>query len=102
MPFKPEDFQTIAAGSGDVKLGPNGAQGDILARLVIVPVNLAPGAVTIKDSSGGGAIIILPGGAASLTELKPITVELLARSKAGAWHVNCGADVTAIAVGRFT
>lgn len=102
MPFKPEDFQTIAAGSGDTKLGPNGVKGDILMRLVIIPATLAPGVVTIKDSSGGSAITVLPGGAASLTELKPITVELQIRSKVGAWHVATGANVSVIAVGRFS
>lgn len=95
------DFETVAASQTAQVMGPSGAKGDILRRLVIVPASGSPGAVAIKDGSAD-AITVFAGGTNSLTELKPIVVELDAISVVGAWQVTTGANVSVIAVGRFS
>ena len=94
------NYETVAASQTAQVLGLNGAQGDYLQRLIIVPSSLSPGVVTILDNAT--SINVLPGGASSLTELKPITVEIGAYSVSGAWKVTTGANVSVIAVGTFT
>lgn len=95
------DYETVAAAQTDQALGPVGKTGDILDRLIIVPASVSPGAVSIKDG-GGSAIVVFPGGTNSLTELKPFVVELRLRSRAGAWSVTTGSNVSAIAAGKFS
>lgn len=98
----PDQYETVAASQTDQVLGSTGSIGDVLHRLIIIPGTTSPGAVSVQDSTAGAAITIFPGGATSVTELKPITVELNMESTAGKWCVTTGANVTAIAVGRFT
>lgn len=95
------DYETVAASASDQALGATGAAGDRLDSLLIVPATTSPGAVSIKDG-GGSAITVFPGGAVSLTELRPILIKLGIKSLSGAWKVTTGADVSAIAVGEFT
>lgn len=96
-----DDWETVAASQTDQVIGATGAAGDLLAAVVIVPGTTSPGAVSIKDG-GGSAITIFTGGATSVADLKPIRVDLGLRSVAGAWKVTTGANVTALAVGKFT
>jgi hypothetical protein len=93
-------YETVAASQTDQVLGTNGAIGDCLDTLIIVPATTSPGAVSIKDGSGS-AITVFTGGATSVADLAPITVALNAKSAAGAWKVTTGANVSVIAVGRF-
>lgn len=95
-------YETVAASQTDQALGPTGAVGDELHRLVIIPGTTSPGAVSVQDSTAGAAITIFPGGASSVTELRPMIVDLDMTSTAGKWFITTGANVTAIAVGRFT
>lgn len=106
MIFEPYDYETVAASQTDQVLGPTGNKGDVLARLIIVPASTSPGAVDIQDGDLT-AVNVFPGGASSLTELRPIVVELNVRSQdtdagGGGWSVTTGADVSVIAIGRFT
>lgn len=96
------NYETVAASATDQVLGATGAAGDILAGLVIVPATTAPGAVSIKDGAGS-AITVFTGGAASVTELRPIFVDLgnIAATGAG-WKVTTGANVSVLAIGAFT
>lgn len=94
-------YETVAASQSDQVLGTTGAAGDCLAGLLIVPATLSPGAVSIKDGSGS-AITVFPGGASSLTELKPLHIPLNAISTSGAWKVTTGTNVSVIATGQFT
>lgn len=94
-------YETVAASQTTQALGAVGKSGDILERLVIIPATTSPGAVAIKDGSLD-AVTVFTGGASSVSELRPIVIELRARSVSGAWQVTTGANVTAIAVGKFS
>lgn len=98
---KDGDYEKVAASASDQALGATGATGDYLDKLIIIPATVNAGAVSIKDG-GGSAITIFPGGTASLTELRPMTVSVEAVSTGGAWKVTTGADVSVLAVGKFT
>lgn len=98
------DYQEVAASATKTVLAGQkgaGAIGDILAKLVIVPATTSPGKVSIFDSSGGTEIPIFTGGATSVADLKSFEVILGIRSVAGPWCVTTGANVSAIANGRF-
>lgn len=94
------DYEAVAASQTNQVMGPVGAAGDVLARVIVIPATTSPGAVTIKDGANT-AITIFPGGASSVTTLSPIIVPVGARSTAGAWQISTGTNVSAIGVGRF-
>lgn len=102
MAVKPTDYETVAAGQSDQILGPVGAKGDILERLIITVGTAASAAVSIKDGDGS-AIPILPnspGGGVGV-----YVVHVGARARAATtpgWKVTTGAGSTVLAVGRFT
>lgn len=93
------NYETVAASQTAQVLGVTGGAGDFLARLIIVPASVSPGAVALLD--GSTSINVLPGGTNSLTELKPIVVEVCTTSVNGAWKITTGANVSVIAVGDF-
>ena len=93
--------ETVAASATDQVLGGTGAIADWLQRLIIIPASVSPGAVSIKDGAGS-AIVVFAGGTNSLLELRPIVVDVMAKSTAGAWKVTTGANVSVIAIGNFT
>lgn len=95
------DYETVAASATNQALGATGATGDYLGQVLIIPATTSPGAVSIKDG-GGATIPVFPGGAASVATLIPFPVPLGIRSLSGAWQVTTGANVSAIAAGRFT
>lgn len=92
-------YETVAAGQTAQVLGTSGSIGDIVQRLVIVPASVSPGNVLLLDNAT--SITVFAGGTNSLTELKPIVVELGMTSVSGAWKVTTGANVSVIAVGSF-
>ena len=94
------NYETVAASQTDQALGATGAVGDVIDRIVIVPATTAPGAVSIKDG-GGSAIPVYTGGTVG-ADLTPIIIPLESESKAGAWSVTTGANLSVIATGRFT
>jgi hypothetical protein len=78
-----------------------GATGDYLDHVVVVPATTAAGVVTIKDNAT--AIISYPGGGTTaLLTLTPFTIYVGAVSSSGAWKVTTGANVSVLAVGRFS
>lgn len=93
-------YETVAASQTAQVIGNIGAQGDFIERLIIIPASVSPGAVALLD--GSTSINILPGGTNSLTELRPITVQLEMHSLTGAWKITTGADVSVIAIGDFS
>lgn len=95
------NWETVAASQSDQALGATGATGDYLAGVQIIPATTSPGAVSIKDGSGS-AITIFTGGASSVSNLVPFAVDLGMTSLAGAWKVTTGANVSVIAIGKFT
>lgn len=92
-------YETVAASQTDQVMGPTGAAGDILERLVIVVATAATAAVSIKDG-GGSAITVFPNSPGG--GIGTYYVPLGARSSAGAWKVTTGAGSSVIAVGKFT
>jgi hypothetical protein len=93
------DYETVAASQTDQVLGPTGAKGDVLHRLVITVADAATAATSIKDG-GGSAISIMPNSPGS--GIGVYSVEINAVSVAGAWKVTTGAGSTVVAVGSFT
>jgi hypothetical protein len=106
---KATDYQYIAASQTDVKIAGqdgDGKIGDLLVYVTIIPSTNTPGAVSIKDDSGGSAMEIYAGGAGGVVpnlELRSFPVDFGRgiRSTAGAWHITTGANVRALVVGRF-
>ena len=93
-------YETVAASQTAQVLGAAGAIGDYLAGLLIIPATVNPGNVLLLDNAT--SITIFAGGAASLTELKPLYVPLGIKSVSGAWKITTGADVSVIGIGNFT
>ena len=96
------DYETVAASQSDQALGATGAAGDLLHAIWIIPATTSPGAVSLKDGAGS-SITLFAGGASSVADLKPFKAALPedAVSTAGAWSITTGANVSAIASGRF-
>ncbi len=95
-------YETIAAGQTDQVLGPNGHKGNILSRLIVIPATTSPGVVQIQDGDAT-AITVFAGGGTSVADLKPFVIDIDAISVvAGGWSVTTGANVSVIAVGKFS
>lgn len=93
-------YETVAAGQTDQVLGATGAAGDVLETLIIVPATTGPGVVQIQDGSGT-AITVYTGGTVG-ADLTPISLRLDIVSVAGAWSVTTGANVSVLAIGKFS
>lgn len=93
------DYELVAASQTTQTIGPVGAIGDVLERVIIVPETTAAGTVAIKDGSGTAINIFVAG---TLADLKPHVVVIGARSAVGAWQITTGANVHVIAIGSFT
>lgn len=96
------DYETVAASQSDQILGPSGAVGDVLQRLIIVPATVAAGNVSIKDGNGSAISIFVTG---TLPSLVPIVVELglvAVNATSPGWKVTTGANVSVIGIGSFT
>lgn len=94
-------YETVAASQTAQTLGTGGAVGDVLEGVLIVPATTSPGTVAILD--GATSITIFTGGAGSVSNLVPFWVALGGiKSVSGAWKVTTGANVSALAAGRFT
>lgn len=95
------EYETVAASQTTQTLGATGGTGDYLDHLLVVPATTSPGNVQIKDGAGS-AITVFTGGASSVSNLVPFTINLGIYSAAGAWQVTTGANVSVIAAGNFT
>ena len=95
-----QEYETVAASQTAQVLGSTGAIGDQLTRVIIVPASVSPGNVLVLDNAT--SITLFAGGTNSLTELKPVVVEVGMLSVSGAWKITTGANVSVIAVGNFT
>lgn len=91
------DYETVAASQTDQVIGPVGAAGDILERLVVSVATSLTGTVSIKDGAGSAIVIT-----AANTPIGVYSVIIGARSTAGAWKVTTGAGATVVAIGKFT
>jgi hypothetical protein len=95
-------YVAVAASQTDsVIQSSSGATGDYLDYVIVVPATTAPGVVTIKDNAT--ALISYPGGGTTaLLTLTPFTIPVGAISRSGAWKVTTGANVSILAVGKFS
>ena len=95
-------YVSVAASQSNQLLGSTGAIGDYFNDVLIIPATSSPGAITIKDGSGGSQITIFAGGTSSLNDLTPFTLDLGFPSRVGGWYITTGANVSVIAAGTFT
>lgn len=94
-------YEKVAASQTAQVLGTNGAVGDYLSHLLIIPGVAACGSVAVLD--GGTTIFTFDGGGTTaLPTLAPIPVPVGARSAIGPWKITTGADVVVVAMGIFT
>jgi len=95
-------YEHVAAGQTAQVLGPTGAKGDYLHRLICTVTTAATGNVVIVDGSGTGILThtILPASAG--TGINVYNIEVNAVSADGAWKVTTGAGVEVMAVGIFS
>lgn len=90
-------YVSVAASQTGATVGAR--EGEVVSRVIIVPESTSPGAVTLLD--GAVSITIFAGGASSVLDLKPWTVDIELRSVDGAWTVTTGANVHVIVAGAF-
>jgi hypothetical protein len=95
-------YEHVAAGQTAQVLGPTGAKGDYLHRLICTVTTAASGNVVIVDGSGTGILThtVLPASAG--TGVNVYNIEVNAVSADGAWKVTTGAGVEVMAVGIFS
>jgi hypothetical protein len=95
-------YEHVAAGQTAQVLGPTGAKGDYLHRLICTVTTAATGNVLIVDGSGSGILThtVLPASAG--TGINVYNIEVNAVSADGAWKVTTGAGVEVMAVGIFS
>jgi len=94
-----DNYEIIAASQSNVNLGSPGAAGDVVHTLLVIPLTVAPGAVTIKEF-GGSTITIFVGG--TVADVKPFNICLNMKSTSARWQVSTGANVGVVAVGNFS
>lgn len=94
-------YNTVAASQTAQVLGATGATGDYLAYVTVFPGTNSGGLVSILDNAT--TIATYAGGATTnLPSLVPFTIQIGAFSSSGAWKITTGANVTVVAVGKFT
>lgn len=93
------DYEAVAVSQTDQVLGPNGAVGDIIERLVITVSTAATSTVSIKDGNGSGISIM-----AANTPVGVYSIDIGARavnSTSPGWKVTTGAGASVVAIGYF-
>lgn len=94
------EYETVAASQTAQVLGATGATGDVIDGILVIPATTTPGVITLLD--GVTSIPLFVGGAGSVTFLSPFFIPLGLVSKTGAWKITTGANVSCIAMGKFT
>lgn len=98
--FSAGERELVAAGQSAQVLGSDGAAGDFIAGLLVVPESLDAGSVVLADNSG--SVTLFAGGTGSVACLVPFYIPLGLKSSGSGWDVTTGADVHVLAVGDFT
>lgn len=93
-------YVTVAASQTAQVLGGAGARGDFIEGIVIIPGTTGAGNVALLDNAT--SITVFVGGTGSVTALTPVYVPLRMFSTLGPWKITTGANVSCIAIGRFT
>jgi hypothetical protein len=92
------EYETVAASQTAQVIGATGAAGDYLKGLLVIPATTGAGLVTILDNAISIPVYI----SGTLVDLKPFFIPLELISVSGAWKVTTGANVSVIAIGKFT
>jgi hypothetical protein len=100
--FSSDVYKNVAASATNTVLGSTGAVGDTLDGILVIPATIAAGAVSIKDGTNSATTVYVGGGTTALNSLIPFFIPLGIKSAVGAWQVSTGANVAAMAVGKFT
>lgn len=95
-----DEYETVAASQTAQVLGDTGATGDYIKHILVIPATTSPGAIALLDNTT--SITVFTGGASSVADLKPFTIELKMTSVSGAWKLTTGANVSAVCVGDFS
>jgi hypothetical protein len=99
-------YVTVAASQSAASIkSSTGAVGDYLEGVLVIPATTAPGVVTVLDgTSGPTTVVAYPGGGTTaLLTLTPFFIPLGAVSRvAGGWYITTGANVSVVAVGKFS
>lgn len=93
-------YNTVAASQTAQVLGPTGKVGDYIQGILVIPGTTSPGNVLLLDNAT--SITVFTGGATSVADLKSFFIPLGFNSISGAWKVTTGANVTCVAIGKFT
>lgn len=91
-------YETVAASQTAQVMGGAGASGDYIKGIVVIPATTAAGAIALLD--GSTSISVFATG--TLSDLKPFYIPLGINSTTGPWKITTGANVSAIAIGKFT
>lgn len=104
------DYASVLQNQTKAALGPGSTvvDGDVLNHLAIAPATTSPGPVTVYDGAGGTGIVVFPGGANSVPDIKTFYINLGMRAKNAAanasgprWLISTGANVSVVATGMF-
>lgn len=95
-----QTYETVAASQTAQILGGAGATGDYIDSILVIPATTSPGNVLLIDNAT--SITVFTGGATSVSNLVPFTIQLGMVSASGAWKITTGANVSAIGIGNFT
>jgi hypothetical protein len=94
------DYESVAFDANHQTLGPVGAAGDVLERLVINVTTTGTSRVAITDGAStlpSGDLVIVPVN----TPVGSYSIYIGSRSVLGGWRVTTGAGVSVLAVGSF-
>jgi hypothetical protein len=94
-------YKTVAASqTASVLQVSTGATGDVLDGVLVIPATTSPGNVLVLDNAT--SITVFTGGASSVSNLVPFYVPVGASSVSGAWKITTGANVSVVAIGKFS
>lgn len=93
-------YETVAAWQTAQVLGGAGAIGDQIDEILVIPATTSPGNILLLD--GETSITVFTGGATSIADLKPFTIQLGLKSVNGPWKMTTGANVACVASGSFS
>jgi len=77
-----------------------GAAGDYVSGILVIPATTSPGNIILLDNTT--SITVFAGGSSSVSNLVPFFIPIAAFSRSGAWKLTTGANVSCIAVGKFS
>lgn len=91
-------YATVAASQTAQVMG-GGLVGDYISSITIIPATTSPGNVLLLD--GATSITVFVGGATSVSDLTPRTIQLGMNSITGGWKITTGTNVSCIVRGKF-